>query len=150
MKSFDIKLRGRLGEGESDLKTITVLNRILSVTPGGLAYEADPRHVELLSRSLGLQNSRVISTPGVKYKEDVDPELFLDEDDTAPPDSSDTVNAIHEKHRYKRVNRHGIAEYIKQEIRFDDNPDIMHIVPYSETYGKQKQSFMCAIRTDHQ
>ena len=39
--------------------------------PAGLRYEADPRHQELLSRSLGLTNCRFIGTPGVKWKDDV-------------------------------------------------------------------------------
>ena len=45
-RSFDIKLRGRLGEGPTDLREIRVRNRILRVGPDGLRYEADPRHAE--------------------------------------------------------------------------------------------------------
>ena len=35
-KSFEVKIRGRLGEHESDMKEIRVLNRILRITEGGL------------------------------------------------------------------------------------------------------------------
>ena len=52
-QSVGCKLRGRLGEEESDLNEVRVLNRILTVTSNGLMYEADPRHVELLGHSLG-------------------------------------------------------------------------------------------------
>ena len=45
-KAFEIKIRGRLGTDEKDDKEIRILNRIVRITPKGLFYEADPRHVE--------------------------------------------------------------------------------------------------------
>ena len=59
LKCFDLKLRGRLGEGIDDLKEIRLLNRIIPLGAEGLTYEADPRHAKLLGRALGagfLQN----------------------------------------------------------------------------------------------
>ena len=70
MAAFDVKLRGRLGRGQKDIKELKILNRILRVTRDGLAYEADPRHVELLARALGLEASRSVATPGVKHCDD--------------------------------------------------------------------------------
>ena len=43
-----------------------ILNRIVRVTPNGVRYEADPRHYELVARSLGLENSTSTVTPGIK------------------------------------------------------------------------------------
>ena len=36
------------------------------MVPGGLRYEADPRHVELVVQQLGLQDAKVITTPGTR------------------------------------------------------------------------------------
>ena len=41
-----------------------ILNRIVTIQDGGLRYESDPRHAELLIRNMGVSNS--VGTPGVK------------------------------------------------------------------------------------
>ena len=51
-ESFEIKIRGRLGEGCSGPQEIRILNRVVSITPEGLTYEADPRHCDTLMSSL--------------------------------------------------------------------------------------------------
>jgi hypothetical protein len=65
-KSFEVKIRGRLGEGCTGPQEIRILNRIVSVNKNGLTYEADPRHGDLLSSSLGLTSDSSAATPGVK------------------------------------------------------------------------------------
>ena len=80
--AFDCKLKGRLGPEEGDLKEVRVLNRILQITSRGIHYEADPRHVELLSKALGLdQGAKSAVTPGIKptYQQDADPEENLED-----------------------------------------------------------------------
>ena len=52
--AFACKLEGRIGHEATDLKEVRVLNRMLYLTQQGLHDEADPRHVEMLARSLGL------------------------------------------------------------------------------------------------
>ena len=43
------------------------MNRVIRIDPElGLLYEADPRHVELLSESTGLVGCSPVKTPGVK------------------------------------------------------------------------------------
>ena len=64
-KSFDCKIRGRLGTDEQDTEEIRILNRIVRITDKGLVYEADPRHVELLAKSLGLDDCKPVATPGI-------------------------------------------------------------------------------------
>ena len=49
------KVKGRIGPGDNDLKTMRVLNRIVEWTPKGITYEADQRHVEIICQSLGLK-----------------------------------------------------------------------------------------------
>ena len=65
-KSFEIKIRGRLGEGCEGPQEIIILNRIVSANDKGLNYEADPRHGDLLSSSLWLTPESSAATPGVK------------------------------------------------------------------------------------
>ena len=50
---FEIKVRGRIGEGTTESE-IRILNRIVRVVPEGIRY---PRHHELLSKSLGVETS---------------------------------------------------------------------------------------------
>ena len=81
-KSFECKVRGRLGAEAKDDKEIRLLNRIIRITDKGLLYEADPRHAELLAKSMGLEQSRTVATPGVKkpFNDEV-MDLPISEDD---------------------------------------------------------------------
>ena len=66
LKHFDVELRGRLGSEPGDCTKMKILNRVVRVTDSGLAYEADPRHVERLVTALGLEGCRLVGTPGTK------------------------------------------------------------------------------------
>ena len=138
-ENFDVKLRGRLGERDDALKQIRVLNRILHITSEGLTYEADPRHVELLSRSLGLQQSRMITTPGVKHNASL-----VDGDDQLDDPDDGVVQAVSlgKQPRIKHVDRNGIAENITQITSFDDSPTYIDITPYAGTFGRHLRSFV--------
>ena len=68
-KHFELKIRGRIGEGCGGENEIRILNRIVRLTPEGLTYEADPRHVDILAASLGLAAANAVTTPGVKSTE---------------------------------------------------------------------------------
>jgi hypothetical protein len=60
-----LKKVGVLGGGPNDVREMRVLNRVLRWESWGIAYEADPRHAELLIQALGDRaQSRV--APGVK------------------------------------------------------------------------------------
>ena len=73
--TFECKLKGRLGEGENDLKEMKVLNRIVRITPDGLLYEADPRHAEMLIKAFKLEGDKSVVTPGIKTSDpDGDPD----------------------------------------------------------------------------
>jgi hypothetical protein len=91
-ESFLVKVVGRLGGDQNDLKEIRVLNRILRWTPAGISYEADPRHAELLVRDMPAAGPAV-RTPGVKAgrptgasvpekEEEENKEEFLGEEET--------------------------------------------------------------------
>ena len=65
-ESFEIKIRGRLGEGCLGPQEIRILNRVVAITKEGLTYEADPRHCDLLLNSLSLDSGNTSATPGIK------------------------------------------------------------------------------------
>ena len=65
-KHFELKIRGRLGEGCPGENELRILNRIVRITPTGLTYEADPRHVDLLAESMSMTSANAVGTPGVK------------------------------------------------------------------------------------
>lgn len=64
--AFDVEVKGRVGSEDQDSKEVKPLNRVLRMASRGLAYDADPRHVELLARALGLENSPGRFAPGAK------------------------------------------------------------------------------------
>ena len=69
-----MNIKGQLGIGQQDEREMRALNKIVRVSEEGLAYEPDPRHVELLCRDLGfdLKEGKSQATPGrqIPYKED--------------------------------------------------------------------------------
>ena len=69
---MDLKLRGRLGEEQGDLKEIRLLNRIIRLDADGIRYEADPRHAELLGRALGFEQCKPKGTPSSKDPDDLE------------------------------------------------------------------------------
>ena len=69
-----LKRVGTLGGDPHDMKEIRVLNRVLRWTAWGIAYEADPRHAELLIRALGPSASSR-TTPGTKQATSADEDL---------------------------------------------------------------------------
>ena len=56
---------GRLGGDQGDVKELRILNRVVRWEDGGISYEADPRHSELIVRGTGT-GSRRVSTPMIK------------------------------------------------------------------------------------
>ena len=49
------------------MKSIRILNRVVELTPGGIRYEADQRHAEIIIQEMQLKGeSKSVSTPGVK------------------------------------------------------------------------------------
>ena len=112
--NFELKIRGRLGVGCPGENEIRILNRILRLTPEGLEYEADPRHVDLISTSLELTSANSVVTPDVKNPE---PELEAQKDskdvdirpegkESEPQNLLDMLCAISEN---------------KKSVRFDDD-----------------------------
>ena len=66
----------RIGVGPGRDLEGKILNRIVRWTPNGYELEADPRHAELIVKTLKVESMKPLGTPGVEGKEEDD-----DEDD---------------------------------------------------------------------
>ena len=59
------KVKGRIGPGPKDDKTMRVLNRIVEWTDAGIKHEADQQHAEITCKELGYKkDSKGVVTPG--------------------------------------------------------------------------------------
>ena len=73
---YTIKVRAILGAGRDDAKEVRILNRYVRWNSDGgrnwIEYEPDPRHAELIVKSLNLESAKGVTTPSVKKRlEDV-------------------------------------------------------------------------------
>ena len=55
-----------LGPDERDYKQVRVLNRVISWENGGITYEADPRHAELVIKQMKVEEANPVTSPGCK------------------------------------------------------------------------------------
>ena len=126
---FELKVRARLGPDETDDQEVRILNRIVRVTPSGLSYEADPRHVEILIKSLGVENAKSVSSPGVKdYSE-----LELETEDAEA--NEHLVAALRAD---VKPGDHGRTT----SVRFNDDVETYDVIPYGEIYGLPPRQFV--------
>ena len=95
--AFELGDKTRLGHDPGDSKEVRILNRILRLDEGGLSYEADPRHVDLLARSLNLTQCRRIGTTG--YKKPVDDDV-QDDVPSADHDARSDQNSSENLHSF--------------------------------------------------
>ena len=64
---YELRKGGRTGPGDQDDKEGRVLNQVARGTNDGLEYEADPRQIDCLIESQGLDGScKTVVTPGLK------------------------------------------------------------------------------------
>ena len=125
------KIKGRLGESLTCDKEVRVLNRITRIDESGLLIEADPKHAELLVKSMGYEHPNGVSTPGVKEKYididavldgaepiDDDGESDLDNHDDSPP-AAEPVALLKDATNQKRVT-------------FPLPPTVHNVIAYSE------------------
>ena len=114
---FDVKVRGRLGGGKDDDKCMRILNRIIRWTDAGLRIEADPRHVEILIKEMGLEEANSVKTPGVKDRE-------RDENNEQPLDRAEAslYRSCVARANYLAQDRADIAYAVKEACRDMANP----------------------------
>ena len=69
-KEYEIKVRGRLGFGEGDVRKIDVLGRIIELHDWGCTWEADPRHRKAVMEHFGFNDqTKPLTTNGAKDDE---------------------------------------------------------------------------------
>lgn len=135
-KSVEIKVSARIREAAHLDKEVTILNRVLKLDGEGLHYEADPRHAELLIKSIGFDNANTAVTPGVK-PDDVDldaviyqpfhPDPQQHEEDTNAHDVKLHVSSLIPIN--KRNNK------TRGRVQFADKDEILNDVAYSNLYS---------------
>ena len=64
-EKYKIKVE-RLGLKEGEKAEIRILNKVVRETSEGIELEADPRHVEIAIRELGIEQCKAANTPGCK------------------------------------------------------------------------------------
>lgn len=73
---FEIKFRGRLAERKEDMKSIRILNRLVTWTKEGIEYESGQRHAEIIIRHMGLKpDSKSVNTPGIRTRDEGEEQL---------------------------------------------------------------------------
>ena len=66
-KEYELKVRGRLGPDEKDIKRIDILGRILEYRSWGLSWRADPRHRKMVLEHFGfIPETKHLTTTGNK------------------------------------------------------------------------------------
>ena len=55
MEKFDIKDRGMVGPDDGDMKSIRILNRMITWEETGIVCEPGQRHVETIVRTMGVK-----------------------------------------------------------------------------------------------
>ena len=110
-----LKKVGVLGADDGDLKELRILNRVLRWMPWGIAYEADPRHAELLAQALGAEKASR-STPGVKPSGDMEAQPL-------DPENARLFRAYAARANYLGMDRLDIAFAAKELCRRMSSPD---------------------------
>ena len=170
-KSFELKIRGRIGMGVEGTNDMRILNRVVEVKETGVTFEADPRHVDLLLKSLGLTEANAVLTPGVKQHEPDynivktnEPDGLIKIDDDDPIDSVKAVrlvgatgsNANREPdgHSFGRSDdgkaalvvegstRSKVVKRVNMTGSLHDRTTFHEVVPYSQIYGAHPNVLM--------
>ena len=142
-KHFELKIRGRLGEGCPGDNELRILNRVVRITPTGLTYEADPRHADLLAQSMTLTDANSVATPGVK---DPEAEYQLDKRDEISPvtqladpclDIPAKSGGMHHSVVDPNSPMPSMVNAMVQNkcVSFSSKIDTHFVTPYSEIYG---------------
>ena len=61
---FELEIKYKLGPDDKDDKQAMLLNRVITWTPEGIYWEADPWQIELVIAELGLVGGKSVSTCG--------------------------------------------------------------------------------------
>ena len=110
---FELKICGRIGKGCPGPNKIRILNRCVKLTPEGLIYEADTRHVDLLTDAFSLQKSNGVLTPGIKPP-DADGEATKSAEDEQGHSIGDEVATVEPNRVGEQLSQTSVGEQLSQ------------------------------------
>ena len=115
MTRYEIKYGGMLGPDKHDLKDVSILNRLVSYTDSFTTYEADPRHVQILVRELGVTEAKPVSSPGTAQPDQ----------DYKPlsPERTQVYRSLTMRAAYLSMDRPDIIYAVKEAARDMSKPD---------------------------
>jgi hypothetical protein len=113
-KRYEVEFKARLGYGDNDGKSVSLLNRPIELTPGGITYEADQRHVEIIKRDLGL-GAKVRYTPFPYEK--ITAEEIAAPTPELPPHRATLYRAVVARANYLSQDRSDIRYAVKELSR---------------------------------
>ena len=124
-----------LGDGKWCTHEIRVLNKVLRHTKEGIEMEADPRHAEMISRELSLEQANISSVPGTKatrhqpsserghrQSQTEDDGETTDDDEEMEPREATKYRAIAARLNYLVVDRADLQLSMKEAARAMSNP----------------------------
>ena len=116
-KKYELTENYRIGPAEGDAKEARVLNRIVRWTDQGLEYEADPRQVEKIIASLGLERAKPVGTPGVKQTTEM-----VNNDQALKEDKHTRFRAVAARGNYVGPDRPEVQYATKEVCRWMSAP----------------------------
>ena len=116
---YEVKVRGRLGPGRNDDKSMTILNRCLEWKEDSIHYEAESRHAEILIKELGLQSSKPVVTPGIKM-----PTLSEEENPYLNPQEATKFRHLTARCNFIAQDRPDVQYTVKEIARGMANPRV--------------------------
>ena len=121
-KRFEIKTK-IIGRDEGEVAEERILGRILRVTEKGWEYEADPRHAELIVRSLGLGCANGVKSPGEEDRP------WKEEENSEPLQSAEAsaYRALAARANYLAQDRADIQYAAKEICRGMSAPSVGHM-----------------------
>ena len=117
MERFEIKTKV-IGGGVGESKEEKVLNRVLRYTTEGWEYEADQRHGEILAKTMNLQDSKPVATPGEEDK----PWLEQEEEEELGTAEASEYRALSARANYLSADRSDIQYNTKEACRGMSKP----------------------------
>ena len=119
-KSFALKTE-ILGGDKGDVQSLRVLNRQIIWKDNEIHWEADPRHVEILARQLGMEHSSPVKTPG--DRNDADKTFrYRDVDGEEEPREEET--ALHVDDLFRRQSGASPGRSLSSPLMREDHPKL--------------------------
>ena len=126
----------KLGRGPGEKAEIKILNKIVRETNEGIELEADPRHVEIAIKELGIEGCKPATTPGCKDSKrmELDGEKMKQSDirrrvqveiDRATKSAGTTIDAIADATESAGSDKHWTDEGDREEPpTVDEDPEL--------------------------